>query len=133
MEPIEMTRCVAVAGGILVALIFLWFLSRSKRKEDWSIFDERQQVDEQGKWLPGEYALRLSWFEKEKQEQMSRKEAVKAEHPDFNPRSPNYVDADSIAGDDFWRRLNIDYYKVFPELAEEHGWDMERMQYKNRK
>ena len=127
-------RCMFVSGAcvLLGALILFTLYVRNRHKEDWTAFNERQQLDEHGRWLPREYALRLSWFEKNKREQMSRGEAVKVEHPDFDMRSPNYINADSIAGNDFWRRLNIDYYKVFPELAEEHGWDMERMQYKNR-
>jgi len=131
MEPTEVIYYMKIAGAVLISLLILWLLFRPKR-EDWSAFDNRQQIDEHGKWLPGEYALRLSWFEKEKCEQMSRKEAVAAEHPDFDKRSPNYIDVDSIGKGDFWRELNIVYYKTFPELVDEHGWDMKRMQYKNR-
>lgn len=85
------------------------------------------------KWTPREYAVRLQKFELDKRYDQSYKRAVRAKHPDFDRRSPNYIDVKVIAKGDFWRELNIDYYKAFPELADAHGWDMERMQYKNRK
>jgi len=133
VEPIEMFWWIVfiVGGPVLLYLglkLLLQPANTEKKRETLPPF-----LDEHGKWTPQEYERRLQAFEKDKQWYMSHHKAVKGEHPDFNKRSPNYIDASATAKGDFWRELNIDYYKTFPELAEEHGWDMERMQYKNRK
>jgi len=58
---------------------------------------------------------------------------VKGEHPDFNRRSPNYIDIAAVAKGNWEREFNIVYYKTFPELADKHGWDMKKMKYTKEK
>lgn len=86
------------------------------------------------KWSQRQYEHKLNRYYEWAQQYKDRNDTVPEDpaHPDFDPRSPNYIDLDAVADGDFWRALNITYYKTFPELADKHNWDLEKMHYKQK-